>query len=429
MISIINSVTNRDFLKKLLDRSQFEFEEVNTVVEQILKDIKIKKDKALREYTFKFDSVEIDEFFVSNNEIKEAFKSIDPKLKNDLEKAKANIEKYHKKQLVDSYYIAEDKDITLGQLVSPIDKVGIYVPGGIAAYPSTVLMNAVPAKIAGVKDIIMVTPPDKEGKVKDSILVAAAIAGVDKIFKVGGAQAIGALTYGTESIPKVSKIVGPGNIYVAIAKKMVSGYVGIDMIAGPSEILIVADNTANPDYVAADLMSQAEHDEMAASILVTDSERLAKNVIKSLNEQLQNLERNEIIKKSLANYGAILLTRSLEESINIANEIAPEHLEILTKNPFEDYKLVKNAGAIFLGEYSPEPLGDYYAGSNHTLPTSGTAKFSSALSVTDFLKKTSLIYYNKSALKEAKDSIIRIAENEGLTAHANAIKVRFEGRG
>lgn len=427
MIPIINANENKDFLKKLLDRNQFEFEEINKTVEDILKEVKINKDRALKEYTYKFDGVNIDEFLVSEQEIEEAFRNINTDLKNALEKAKSNIVKYHKKQIIDSYFINKDEDIMLGQNVCAIEKVGIYVPGGLASYPSTVLMNGVPAKIAGVKEIIMVTPPNKEGKIKDSILVAASICGIDKIYKVGGAQSIAALTYGTETIPKVSKIVGPGNIYVAMAKKLVSGYVGIDMIAGPSEILIIADETANPKYVAADLMSQAEHDELAASILITNSEKLAKEVIDSLKIQIKTLKRNDIIEKSLKNFGAILITNSINESINIANEIAPEHLELLTRDPFDIYKQIKNAGAIFLGEFSPEPLGDYYAGPNHTLPTSGTAKFSSPLSVTDFLKKTSLIYYSKKELKKAKDSIIRIAEDEGLTAHANAIRVRFEG--
>ncbi|CAH2213000.1 histidinol dehydrogenase [Tepidibacter aestuarii] len=426
MIRIIDSIKDSGFLKKLLDRSQFEFEEVNKVVDEILFNVRKRKDEALKEYTLKFDKVKINDFLVSQEEIDNAFKNIAGDLKNDLLKAKENIEKYHTKQLKTSYTLHDGEDIILGQIIRPIETVGIYVPGGSAAYPSTVLMNAVPAKIAGVKEIVMITPPNKEGKVKDSILVAASIAGVDKIYKVGGAQGIGALTFGTESVPKVSKIVGPGNIYVAMAKKKVSGYVGIDMIAGPSEILIIADEYANPKYIAADLISQAEHDEMAASILVTDSIKIAKKVEEELKIQVEMLERKEIIKKSLKNYGAIIITNSINESIKIANEVAPEHLEILTRNPFDLYKQVKNAGAIFLGEFSPEPLGDYFAGPNHTLPTSSTSKFASPLGVEDFLKKTSLIYYSKEALMKSKDSIIRIAEDEGLTAHANSIKVRFE---
>lgn len=427
MIRIIDSINNEEFLKTLIDRNQFEFEEVNSVVDEILMDVRKRKDGAVREYTLRFDKVDIQDFLVSKEEIESAFENIDENLKNDLLKAKLNIEKYHKKQIKRSYTLNEGEDIILGQIINPIDKVGIYVPGGSASYPSTVLMNAVPAKIAGVNEIIMITPPNKEGKIKDSILVAASIAGVDKIYKVGGAQGIGALTYGTESIPKVSKIVGPGNLYVAMAKKKVSGYVGIDMIAGPSEILIIADEYANPKYISADLISQAEHDEMAASILVTDSERLARHVAQELKIQVDRLERKEIIEKSLKDYGAIIITNCINKSIDIANEVAPEHLEILTRDPFDIYKKIKNAGAIFLGEFSPEPVGDYFAGPNHTLPTSSTSKFSSPLGVDDFLKKTSLIYYSKEALSKAKDSIIRIANDEGLTAHANSIKVRFEG--
>ena len=426
MLKIIDFIKDNEFLNNLLDRSQFEYDEVNKVVDKILYDVKNRKDEALREYTLKFDNVEIKDFLVTKDEIDSAFENIDENLKQDLIKAKENIEKYHIKQLKTSYTLNEGEDIVIGQIVRPIEKVGIYVPGGSASYPSTVLMNAIPAKIAGVEELVMITPPNKEGKIKDSILVAASIAGVDKIYKVGGAQGIGALTYGTESVPKVYKIVGPGNIYVAMAKKRVSGYVGIDMIAGPSEILIIADEFANPKFIAADLISQAEHDEMAASILVTDCENLAKNVVKELEIQIKQLERKEIIKKSLENYGAIIITSSLSKSIEIANEIAPEHLELLIQNPFDIYKEIKNAGAIFLGEYCPEPVGDYFAGPNHTLPTSSTSKFSSPLSVDDFQKKTSLLYYSKEALMNAKDSIVRIANDEGLTGHANSIKVRFE---
>lgn len=426
MLKIIDFIKDNEFLNNLLDRSQFEYDEVNKVVDKILYDVKNRKDEALREYTLKFDNVEIKDFLVTKDEIDSAFENIDKNLKQDLIKAKENIEKYHIKQLKTSYTLNEGEDIVIGQIVRPIEKVGIYVPGGSASYPSTVLMNAIPAKIAGVEELVMITPPNKEGKIKDSILVAASIAGVDKIYKVGGAQGIGALTYGTESVPKVYKIVGPGNIYVAMAKKRVSGYVGIDMIAGPSEILIIADEFANPKFIAADLISQAEHDEMAASILVTDCENLAKNVVKELEIQIKQLERKEIIKKSLENYGAIIITSSLSKSIEIANEIAPEHLELLIQNPFDIYKEIKNAGAIFLGEYCPEPVGDYFAGPNHTLPTSSTSKFSSPLSVDDFQKKTSLLYYSKEALMNAKDSIVRIANDEGLTGHANSIKVRFE---
>ncbi|MGD9677541.1 MAG: histidinol dehydrogenase [Vulcanibacillus sp.] len=426
MIRIINSNKDNNFLNKLLERNQFEHGEINKVVEDILSDVKKRKDEALREYTAKFDDVNIDDFLVSEEEFRSAHNNIDAELYDALLKAKENIENFHRNQIRNSFTINGENETITGQIVNPIEKVGIYVPGGKAAYPSTVLMNAIPAKIAGVNEIIMVTPPNKQGKIRDSILVAAKISGVHKVFKVGGAQAIAALAYGTESIPKVFKIVGPGNIYVAMAKKRVSGYVGIDMIAGPSEILIIADHTANPKYVAADLISQAEHDEMAASILITDSEILAKNVTEELYKQIKMLERKEIITKALESYGEIIITTSIEKSIEIANEIAPEHLEILTENPFDISKRIKNAGAIFIGEYTPEPVGDYFAGTNHTLPTSSTAKFSSPLGVEDFIKKTSLIYYTREALKEAKDSIIKIATDEGLTGHANSIKIRFE---
>lgn len=425
MIKVIRSEENKDYFKKLINRNQLEFYNINKIVEDILSDIRLNKDKALREYTEKFDGILLEEFLVSKEEMDKALINIDRELKEDLMKAKKNIERYHRKQLKESYFIREE-NITLGQIVMPIDKVGIYIPGGKAAYPSTVLMNAIPAKIAGVNEIIMITPPDNEGNIKDSILVAAAISGVDKIFKIGGAQGIGALAYGTESIPKVDKITGPGNIYVAIAKKQLSGYVGIDMIAGPSEIMIIADKYANPKYIAADLISQAEHDEMAASILVTDWEPLAYKVLLELELQIKSLERKEIIEKALNNYGAIIITNSLDESIEIANKVAPEHLEILIREPFNIYENIKNAGAIFLGEYSPEAIGDYFAGPNHTLPTSSTARFSSPLSVDDFIKKTSLIYYSKEALMKSKNTIIRIAEEEGLTGHANSIKIRFE---
>lgn len=426
MIKIIDIKKENSFLKNLLERNQFDYENINKTVDEILNDVKIRKDNALKDYTLKFDNIEIEDFLVSQEEIEEALENINENLKLSLIKAKDNIENYHREQIRKSYEISKGEDIILGQLIRPIEKVGIYVPGGSASYPSTVLMNAVPAKLAGVEEIIMISPPNKQGKIRDSILVAASISGVNKIYKLGGAQGIGALTYGTESIPKVNKIVGPGNIFVAIAKKKVSGYVGIDMIAGPSEILIIADEFANPKYVAADLISQAEHDEMAASILVTNSKILLEKVNEELKNQVSNLKRKEIIKKSLSIYGAGVLTDSIEESINIANEIAPEHLEILTEKPFEIYPKIKNAGAIFLGEFSPEPLGDYFAGTNHVLPTSSTAKFSSPLGVEDFQKKTSLIYYTKKALMEVKDSIITIANDEGLTGHANSIKIRVE---
>ena len=426
MLKVVRFKDNKEYIERILNRSQFEFQEVNNAVKSILENVKEKRDEALREYTLKFDGAYIEEFKVSNDEIEEAFKEIDENLKRDLLKAKENIESYHRYQIRGGYSLKKEQGVTLKQLIKPISKVGIYVPGGSAAYPSTVLMNAIPAKLAGVKEIVMITPPNEEGKIKESILVAAAIAGVDKIYKVGGAQGIAALTFGTESVSKVNKIVGPGNIYVAMAKKSVAGYVGIDMVAGPSEILILADSAANPKYIAADLMSQAEHDEMASAILITDSMELAEKVREELESQIVKLERKEIIEKSLKSFGAIILIEKIDEAINIVNEIAPEHLEIMTQNPLDIYEKVENAGAIFIGEYSPEPVGDYFAGTNHTLPTSATARFSSPLGVDDFIKKTSFVNYSEEALRKDKDSIIRIANSEGLTAHANAIKVRFE---
>ena len=383
---IIDISKERDYLRKIIDRNRLDLDEVDKAVESIINDVMLNKDDALRKYTKEFDKVLIEDFLVSQKEIEEALKNTSDDLLEDLEKAKDNIEKYHKKQIKNSYSIYEGEDIILGQLVRPLEKVGIYIPGGKAAYPSTVLMNAVPAKIAGVNEIIMITPPDKDGRIKDSILAAAYISGVDRIYKIGGAQGIAALAFGTESIPKVDKITGPGNIYVAAAKKKVNGLVGIDMIAGPSEILIIADEWANPKYIAADLISQAEHDEMAAAMLVTYWEPLAYKVLEELEIQLKYLERKCIAEKALRNYGGILITSCMAEAIDIANEIAPEHLEILTRNPFEIYRGIKNAGAIFLGEYSPEPIGDYFAGPNHTLPTCSTSRFSSPLSVDDFVK-------------------------------------------
>ncbi|NLJ58377.1 MAG: histidinol dehydrogenase [Tissierellia bacterium] len=415
----------KNFIEEIQNRSIGDYSSVYPTVDKILRDVKVNKDAALKKYSLEFDKVELENLEVTEEEIKTAFKTIDKELFETIKRAKENIEKYHEKQKSNGYqFKTEEKDIILGQLVNPIEKVGIYVPGGKASYPSTVLMNAIPAKIAGVNELVMITPPLKEGKIKDSILVAAAIAGVDRIFKVGGAQGIAALAYGTETIPKVYKITGPGNIYVAAAKKRVSDIVGIDMVAGPSEILIIADKAANPSYVAADLISQAEHDEMAASILITDCPLLADKVIRELKLQVKNLKRSEIVKKSLKNYGAIIIAANIDEAIDLANEIAPEHLELLTENPFDLYKKIKNAGAIFLGEYTPEPVGDYFAGPNHTLPTGSTAKFSSALSVDDFIKKTSLIYYSKEALLESADHIVRFAENEGLSGHGNAIRIR-----
>ena len=425
MLRIIDEKDTESFLAEIKRRSSQDYSMVYEAVDSILEDVKKNKDTALKKYNMEFDKVKLDNLEVTKEEIEEAFNAIDADIFETIKKAKQNIETFHLKQKWRGYqFKPEGKDILLGQLVNPIEKIGIYIPGGKASYPSTVLMNAIPAKIAGVQEIIMITPPQRDGKIKDSILVAASLSGVDRIFKVGGAQGIGALAYGTESIPKVYKITGPGNIFVAAAKRRVSGVVGIDMIAGPSEILIIADNNANPRFIAADMISQAEHDEMAASILITNSYTLAKKVKNELEKQIKELERSEIIERSLSNHGAIIIADSIKQCIDLANEIAPEHLELLIVNPFDVYKSIKNAGAIFIGEYSPEPVGDYFAGPNHTLPTSSTAKFSSALSVDDFVKKTSLIYYSREALQESADDIVRFAENEGLTGHANAVKIR-----
>jgi len=427
MIKIIKEKSNRKFIQDLNSRSANDYKKVLKDVENIVEDVKENGDKALKKYAEKYDGIKTDNFLVSPTEIEEALNNIDSKLLKTIKKAYENVYDYHKRQKRETTtYKPHDEDTILGQIINPIKKAGIYVPGGKAAYPSTVIMNAVPAKIAGVEELVMITPVKKDGKVLNSILAAANICGVDKIYKIGGAHGIAALAYGTETISKVFKITGPGNIYVSAAKKIVSESVGIDMIAGPSEILIVADKNANPKYIAADLISQAEHDEMAASILVTDSHILAEKVGNILENMIDKMTRKEIIKKSIENYGGIILTDSLNESLEIANEVAPEHLEILTVNPFEDYKKIHNAGAIFLGEFSPEPVGDYFAGPNHTLPTSGTSKFSSPLSVDDFIKKTSLIYYSRESLESSKDHIIRFAENEGLTGHAESIKIRFK---
>jgi histidinol dehydrogenase len=424
LIPIIKSNENLSRLNKVLNRSQFNFKEVNDQVESIIENVKNDKDLAVKRYTKTFDGVDINSFKITEDQITKAFENLDKEIINDLTLAAANIKRFHEQQITTGFTLNLSNDSTLTYRVKPIETVGIYVPGGKAAYPSTVLMNAIPAQIAGVKKIVMITPPSKDGSIKDSLLVAAKIAGVSEIYTVGGAQGIAALTYGTESIPKVDKIVGPGNIYVAIAKKIVSGVVGIDMIAGPSEILIIADQYANPEYIAADLMSQAEHDELASSILLTPSSTLANAVQNALVKQLQILNRSTIIEASLKDYGAIIITKDLDEAIKFANIIAPEHLEILTENPESLVDLIENAGAIFLGEYTPEPVGDYFAGPNHTLPTSATSRFSSALSTTDFYKKTSIIKYSKETFMKAKDSIIRLAIEEGLTAHANAIQIR-----
>jgi histidinol dehydrogenase len=413
--------STKDILENLLKRSPNNYGKFEAAVADILANVKEKGDEALFSYTKEFDKVEVtpETIRVTEAEIEEAYKAV-------IRKALVNIRSYHEKQRQNSWFTSTENGTMLGQKVTPLNRVGVYVPGGKAVYPSSVLMNIVPAKVAGVPHIVMTTPPGKDGKVNPSTLVAAKEAGADEIYKVGGAQAIGALAYGTASIPKVDKIVGPGNIFVALAKKAVYGHVSIDSIAGPSEILVLADETANAHYVAADLLSQAEHDEMASAILITTSTELAQNVEKEIEGYLKVLSRKEIIEKSLENFGYILIAEDMDEAIEAANEIASEHMEIVTKNAFEVMMKVRNAGAIFIGEYSSEPLGDYFAGPNHVLPTNGTAKFFSALSVDDFIKKSSIVYYSRSALQEIHKDIIQFASSEQLTAHANSIAVRFE---
>ena len=419
--------TQKDILESLLKRSPNNYGEFEGRVNDIIENVRKNKDEAIFSYTKQFDGADIDasNILVTEEEIEEAYKQVDEKLLAVIRKALVNIKKYHEKQLQNSWFTSED-GIILGQKVTALEKAGVYVPGGKAVYPSSVLMNVLPAKVAGVDRIIMCTPPGKDGKVYPSTLVAAKEAGVDEIYKVGGAQAIAAMAFGTESVPKVDKIVGPGNIYVALAKKAVFGYVSIDSIAGPSEILVLADETANPRYVAADLLSQAEHDEMASAILITTSEDLAQKVSKEVDKFVAELSRTEIIQKSLDNYGYILVADTLDDAIKATNEIASEHMEIVTKDPFSVMTRIRNAGAIFIGEYSSEPLGDYFAGPNHVLPTNGTAKFFSALSVDDFIKKSSIISYSREALEKVHTDIEQFAECEQLTAHANSIKVRFE---
>jgi histidinol dehydrogenase len=410
-------------------RSPNSYGKFESAVADILANVKSRGDDALFEYTRNFDKADINpsNIVVTQEEIDEAYSLVDDKLLDVIRKALVNIRDYHEKQKQYSWFDSKPDGTILGQKVTALSRVGVYVPGGKAAYPSSVLMNVMPAKVAGVEQIVMCTPPDKEGKVYPTTLVAAKEAGVDVIYKVGGAQAIAAMAYGTASVPKVDKIVGPGNIYVALAKKAVFGYVSIDSVAGPSEIMVIADETANPRFVAADLLSQAEHDEMASAILVTTSEELAKKVSAQIDEFLKELSRSEIISKSLENYGYILVADSIDEAIEVANDIASEHLEIVTKDPFNVMTKIKNAGAIFLGEYSSEPLGDYFAGPNHVLPTNGTAKFFSPLSVDDFIKKSSIISYSREALELIHNDIETFAKAEHLTAHANSIHVRFEG--
>ena len=430
-IQKLTEETKQNLLQDLLKRSPDSYGEYEERVAAILKQVKEKGDEALFAYTEQFDHAHLtkETVRVSEEEIAEAYEKTDEKLIGVIRKALENIRSYHEKQKQYSWFDSKPDGTLLGQKVTPLKRVGVYVPGGKAVYPSSVLMNVIPARIAGVDEIIKVTPPGRDGKVSPHTLVAAKEAGVDAIYKVGGAQAIAALAYGTESIPKTDKIVGPGNIYVALAKKAVYGYVSIDSVAGPSEILVIADETANPRYVAADLLSQAEHDELASAILVTTSAELAEKVSDEVDGFLKELSRAEIIQKSLDNYGYILVAQTMEEAIETANEIASEHLEILTKNPFDVMTKIRNAGAIFLGEYASEPLGDYFAGPNHILPTNGTAKFFSPLSVDDFIKKSSIISYSRDALEKIHEDIEYFAQAEQLTAHASSIKVRFEKEG
>lgn len=420
--------TTKDILENLLKRSPNQYGSYEAAVREILAKIQEEGDGALFAYTKKFDRAEITEqnVRVTDEEIREAYETVDPALVDVIRKSLVNIRSYHEKQKQNSWFTSSEDGTMLGQKVTPLEKVGVYVPGGKAVYPSSVLMNIVPAKVAGVDRIIMTTPPGPDGKVNPSTLVAANEAGADEIYKAGGAQAIGALAYGTESIPKVDKIVGPGNIFVALAKKAVYGHVSIDSIAGPSEILVLADDSANPRFVAADLLSQAEHDELASAILITTSRELAEKVSCEVDEFVKRLSRKEIIQKSLDQFGYILLAETMDQAVEAANAIASEHMEIVTGNPFEVMMKIRNAGAIFIGEYSSEPLGDYFAGPNHVLPTNGTAKFFSPLSVDDFIKKSSIVYYSRKALKKIHKDVEQFAASEQLTAHANSIAVRFE---
>ena len=427
----ISKDTISGLLDDLLKRSPNNYEQYTQTVNAIIDRVRREGDAALFDYTRQFDGYDLtpQTIKVTEDEIREACDAVGEELMGVITRAAENIRAYHEKQRQYSWFDSRPDGSILGQKVTPLSRVGVYVPGGKAAYPSSVLMNILPAKVAGVSEVIMVTPPGKDGKINPGTLAAARIAGADRIYKVGGAQAVAALAFGTACVPKVDKIVGPGNIFVALAKKAVYGFVSIDSIAGPSEILVIADETANPRYVAADLLSQAEHDELASAILVTTSEKLAKEVSREVDGFVSRLSRKDILQRSLDNYGYILIADSLDEAVDIANEIASEHLEIVTANPFELMTRIRNAGAIFMGAYSSEPLGDYFAGPNHVLPTNGTAKFFSPLSVDDFIKKSSIIYYSKEALAPVKDDIIRFAQAESLTAHANSIKVRFEKQG
>ncbi len=427
LINVIQAdgTTEVDFLKKVEERNRSTNDQVTSVVKDIIENVRINGDAAVREYTIRFDGQAPDCFEVSQDVLTEAVKTCDPAFVETLRKAAANIRDFHERQKQQSWLNTKENGVILGQRIRGLARVGLYVPGGTAAYPSSVLMNAIPAKIAGVKELIMVTPPQKDGKPNPAIMAAAMIAGVDRVFLMGGAQAVAALAYGTESVPKVDKIVGPGNIFVATAKKLLYGIVDIDMIAGPSEILVLADDSANPKYLAADLMSQAEHDKMASAILVTTSQTLADATVQELARQVQTLSRKEIIEESLRNFGVIIVCDTMEKAVQMANDLAPEHLEVCCQNPLEYIGKLDNAGSVFLGNYSPEPLGDYFAGPNHVLPTSGTARFFSPLSVDSFVKKSSFIYYTDEALRADKDDIIRFANTEGLTAHANSIIVRY----
>ena len=424
-IAKADGVSERELINQLKARSGEIDRKVSSAVTDILNNVKQNGDDAVREYTLKFDGHMPSKFEISREEIDSSPDKCDRDFILALYKAADNIRDFHARQKQQSWLEPKQNGVILGQRIRGLKRVGVYVPGGTAAYPSSVLMNVIPAKIAGVKEIVMVTPPQKDGTANPDILAAAKIAGVDRVFLMGGAQAVAALAYGTQSVPKVDKIVGPGNIFVATAKKLLYGTVDIDMIAGPSEILIVADKSANPKFLAADLMSQAEHDKMASAILLTTSEETANETAKELSRQMQTLERKDIIEQSLNDFGAIIVCKDISEAVDFANELAPEHLELAVENPMEYIGRVDNAGSVFLGHYSPEPLGDYFAGPNHVLPTSGTARFFSPLSVDSFIKKSSFIYYTEPALSEAKDDIIKLAETEGLTAHANSIKVRF----
>lgn len=424
-IAKADGVSERELINQLKARSGEIDRKVTSAVTDILNNVKQNGDDAVREYTLKFDGHMPSKFDISREEIDSSPDKCDRDFILALYKAADNIRDFHARQKQQSWLEPKQNGVILGQRIRGLKRVGVYVPGGTAAYPSSVLMNVIPAKIAGVKEIVMVTPPQKDGTANPDILAAAKIAGVDRVFLMGGAQAVAALAYGTQSVPKVDKIVGPGNIFVATAKKLLYGTVDIDMIAGPSEILIVADKSANPKFLAADLMSQAEHDKMASAILLTTSEETANETAKELSRQMQTLERRDIIEQSLNDFGAIIVCKDISEAVDFANELAPEHLELAVENPMEYIGRVDNAGSVFLGHYSPEPLGDYFAGPNHVLPTSGTARFFSPLSVDSFIKKSSFIYYTEPALSEAKDDIIKLAETEGLTAHANSIKVRF----